>query len=389
MRIGTWLRLAYAVPAGALLLLSGAAGMASTTIVAETASAAAPAGAAQAVERLAHGTVVALQATPHLWIADEQGQLHWSGDTRALSGRTVDWSSRREVNLDGLKALPRAQPWLSAGLLQDGEAIDLLKWETDQPAPRRLHIQSIADLELFGIDQTNYGQFVLAKTAWEVRYGMRADQLERTALPRAVLPATPVPAAAPPGQARFADDFTARNGTPLNVHNAAWIVDAGQWEIQGNRARMRSGATSGAAMIETSGLDHEISATITLPAATAPYPQDWFAGLFARYRDNDSHLRARYLYQNNSPEVELWQIDEGRATLLDYVNLGPDGLLPGSTHRMRVVVQGANVSVYHDGRLTASGRTTLTRNTRVAIGVSDNLPFGQPAWDDVQVGRIS
>ena len=32
----------------------------------------------------AHGAVVALQGTPHLWFADEHGVLHWGGDTRAL-----------------------------------------------------------------------------------------------------------------------------------------------------------------------------------------------------------------------------------------------------------------------------------------------------------------
>ena len=40
----------------------------------------------------------ALQGTPHLWIADEQGTLHWGGDTRALAGKHVNWGDRTEVS---------------------------------------------------------------------------------------------------------------------------------------------------------------------------------------------------------------------------------------------------------------------------------------------------
>ena len=41
-------------------------------------------GSVQGQGAFAHGTVVALQGTPHLWIADEYGVLHWAGDTWAL-----------------------------------------------------------------------------------------------------------------------------------------------------------------------------------------------------------------------------------------------------------------------------------------------------------------
>src|SRR4051812_271527 len=77
----------------------------------------------------APGTVVALGGTPHIWLADAQGQLHWSGDTRALTGRAVNWGSRAEVTLDQLKTLPVGDPWLSTGLLKLGDPIYLVKWE--------------------------------------------------------------------------------------------------------------------------------------------------------------------------------------------------------------------------------------------------------------------
>ena len=120
----------------------------------------------------AHGAVVALQGTPHLWIADEQGTLHWGGDTRALAGKHVNWDDRTEVSLDRLRTLPVGDPWLSAGLLKDGDPIYLVKWERDWAQPRLLHIQTIADVELFGINDRNYGIFVLDKAAWEARYGV-------------------------------------------------------------------------------------------------------------------------------------------------------------------------------------------------------------------------
>lgn len=77
----------------------------------------------QAQGTFAPGTVVQLQGTPHLWFTDDHGVLHWGGDTRALAGRHIDWRSRATVSLDRLRELPRGDPWLSAGLLKDGDPI--------------------------------------------------------------------------------------------------------------------------------------------------------------------------------------------------------------------------------------------------------------------------
>src|SRR5437016_227566 len=115
------------------------------------------------------GAVVGLQGTPHLWIADEVGVLHWGGDTRALRNRFVDWSARVDVSLDTLKTLTRGDPYLTAGLLKDGEPIYLVKWETEESVPRLFHIQCIADVELFGIKTENYLNFVIDRPNWEAR----------------------------------------------------------------------------------------------------------------------------------------------------------------------------------------------------------------------------
>ena len=142
----------------------------------------------QAQGAFAHGTVVALQGTPHLWFADEHGVLHWGGDTRALAGKHIAWSNRVEVSLDQLRTLPVGDPWLSAGLLKDGDPIYLVKWETEWPLPQLLHIQSIGDVELFGINGSNYGNFVIDRPAWEARYGISAAGLQRGVLAAATAP---------------------------------------------------------------------------------------------------------------------------------------------------------------------------------------------------------
>jgi hypothetical protein len=135
-----------------------------------------PAGAAQDSPwpRLPDGAVVSLAGTPHLWVADREGVLHWVGDTRALARRTVRWETRTEVSRAQLRQAPRGDPWLSFALLKVGDPIYLVKWETSEPRPRLFHLLSLADLELFGIDSTNYGAHVLDRAAWEARYGMLA-----------------------------------------------------------------------------------------------------------------------------------------------------------------------------------------------------------------------
>ena len=178
--------------AGALWLLSSSLAVLVSVVVALMALP-----AIHAQQTFSHGAVVALEGTPHLWIADAQGVLHWGGDTRALAGKHVNWNDRTEVTLAQLRGLPVGDPWLSAGLLKDGDPIYLVKWESDWARPRLLHIQSIADVELFGIDGSNYGRFVLDRATWEARYGMSAASLQRSALPAAVTTAiatpTPIP----------------------------------------------------------------------------------------------------------------------------------------------------------------------------------------------------
>ena len=159
------------------------------------------AGAAPTAQQTAPPNAVFLLAgTPHIWIADEQGALHWAGDTRALSLRTPNWADQRTVTLEQLLSFRRGDPYLSSGLVKMGDPIYLSKWETNEERPRLFHIQSIADVELFGINATNYGAFVLDAVAWQQRYLFNPNDLTKLALAPAVAPAatpTPTPAPAP------------------------------------------------------------------------------------------------------------------------------------------------------------------------------------------------
>ena len=128
------------------------------------------------------GKVVSLSGTPHLWIVGADNQLHWGGDTRGLAGKHIRWDSALTVNLDQLRTMPIGDPWLSSGLLKSGDPIYLVKWETDWEQPKLLHILSIKDVELFGINGKNYGNFVLDKATWEQRFGILAATLEKAVL---------------------------------------------------------------------------------------------------------------------------------------------------------------------------------------------------------------
>ena len=116
--------------------------------------------------------------------------------------------------------LPVGDPWLSAGLLKDGDPIYLVKWETEWPLPQLLHIQSIKDVELFGIDGSNYGNFVIDRPAWEARYGIDAAGLQRGVLASAVPATTPTPTPVPP-----APGENCRNRT--DFHRPNWPYDRG------------------------------------------------------------------------------------------------------------------------------------------------------------------
>ena len=133
---------------------------------------------------------------------------------------------------------PLGDPWLSAGLLKDGDPIYQVKWETEWPLPKLLHIQRIEDVEIFGIWTANYGNYVIDKAAWEQRYGIDAASLERQPLASAVppgvtltinrAPSTPAP---PPAPAPAPAPAAPVAATPTD--DGEWIYNTRQDELTG------------------------------------------------------------------------------------------------------------------------------------------------------------
>ncbi len=128
------------------------------------------------------GTPVYQRDTPHIYLVGADQQLHWIGDTRALEGKSVRWDQRQTWSYSQLARAPVGDPYLSAGLLKDGDPIYLVKWEHDWERPKLLHIPSIRDVEVFGINASNYGRFVMDKASWEARYGFTVADLQRDRL---------------------------------------------------------------------------------------------------------------------------------------------------------------------------------------------------------------
>lgn len=141
------------------------------------------------------GSVIVLGGTTHIWVAGDDGVFHWAGDTRALAAHNVNWDLRREVTLSQLLDLPRGVPWLSSGLLKIGDPVYLVKWETADQMPTLAQVRSIRDIELFGIDASNWGTLVYEAPLWERRFGLSTSRLSRSVLEPAV--AAP-PIASPP-----------------------------------------------------------------------------------------------------------------------------------------------------------------------------------------------
>ncbi len=184
------------------------------------------------------------------------------------------------------------------------------------------------------------------------------------------------------------DPFTNTNGTTLPTHNADWTVHNGTWEINTNKARMTTASVNGVATRSTgsAGVNHQAKSTITLPSTTVLYINgDWFTGVICRYTDGNNYIQARFLYQDNSPEVEVWEYVAGVADLIGYINLGADVLQPSSVHTLALAVNGNEIAAYHNGTVVVQAYTTLSTGSRAGIGVADNLPHGQPSWDDFEI----
>jgi hypothetical protein len=88
--------------------------------------------------------------------------------------------------------------------------------------PELHQIQSIGDVELFGIDGSNYGRFVLNRDAWERQFGVGASGLTRKPLAAAVTPAAVPPPPAAPAPAQSAPAASAPPPPPPSPSGPAY-----------------------------------------------------------------------------------------------------------------------------------------------------------------------
>jgi hypothetical protein len=186
------------------------------------------------------------------------------------------------------------------------------------------------------------------------------------------------------GDARASDAFTASDGTALATHNAAWSTE-GTWEVRSGKAQMTAAGATGFATRDAQTAEHKVVATITLPSVTPGVGEDWNCGLVARYADADNHLLARFLYQANSPEIELWQYVAGVSSLIGFVNLGAGALVASASHTLSLAVHDGECAVHLDDALVLQAETALLTGTRVGLAVEGTQTVGQPAWDDFSV----
>ena len=240
---------------------------------------------------------------------------------------------------------------------------------------------------------TNTGVGIASDTgSAQVTFNDFAAYPQNITLPTTFGPVAAVPVAT--GSVLQTYPFTAGNGTSLPSYNAAWTIRAGTWSIQSNRATVPAGGVVSIATVATgaAGVNHQISADITMPSTTPAYPIDWFPGLFARYTDANNFVYARFLYQDTSNEVELWERVAGTGNLIGYINLGTSQLAPSSTHNLALAVNGAEASAWWNGEVVVQATTAVLTGSNAGIGRHEDNPAnlsGTPAWDNVQVTATS
>lgn len=247
-------------------------------------AAAAAAGAAPA-PAAGQRLLYTIRGTPHTWLADEHGTLHWVGDSIALARAIytsreytledpLDPALRRSLGApmalgyEQMLGAPRGEPLLSTAFVEVAGAVYYPRWETFDADPVLLRLASPDDLSVFGVTPASRDRLVLSASAWEQRYGRALDELERDDL-RGPAPATapPVPclpvveeiAAQPAGAvARLSNPC----GAALRVRLSAVLFD---------REGGRPLATTGSAAFDTApGDTYEATLSIAPARRTRP-----------------------------------------------------------------------------------------------------------------------
>jgi hypothetical protein len=222
------------------------------------------------------------------------------------------------------------------------------------------------------------------------------------------------------GDLLIADDFEGGDGLPMDgrkpkVGKGIWRTICGDWYIEDGAARIREKAGGVAkrgpasVIVDCGSRDVEITATIEFPEiGPFPHPYDnWFPGFVIRTdpAQREMHINARYLWQNSSPEIEVW--DQPANTTANRekwreTETGPwrghtasvlvggsnitGWIRPGARHVLRVVVRGNRISAFRDDVLVATSPTRVVNpaGTWVGLSIADHGNTGCK-WLDFRV----
>ncbi|MFN8633898.1 MAG: carbohydrate binding domain-containing protein [Chloroflexota bacterium] len=211
---------------------------------------------------------------------------------------------------------------------------------------------------------------------------------KQVTLPSLLGPAPSVPGDGP--SVLFRDLFTDADGTRLKDHQpeqgGAWTENAGTWVI--SNAVVAPTGPNAIATVDVGRSDYSVAMTIDLSSGSGWGSTDgWMIGPILRYQDAQNYVVARYLWQNGSPEIEVFEIRNGQGSLLNAKNM--TGLLTlGSTHVLRAVILGQRIAIYSDDQLREVAYTSLPPANRAGIGVQDR-PVNMPHVRDVVITSAS
>lgn len=187
----------------------------------------------------------------------------------------------------------------------------------------------------------------------------------------------------------FQDGDGPMDGRKPGIGQGRWKIHSGTWAVRDGAATLAE--SPGMALIDCGATDYEISATIDMVGDPD------FPGFYARVSgpDADGQINARFLWQNASPEIEVW--DRPAATqenvkrwarpeggipmvLINATNITygarpgsrdlPGRIRPGEKHLLRLVVRGNRVSYFCDDFLVGTAPTRVVNGTWVGLGMS-------------------
>jgi hypothetical protein len=177
------------------------------------------------------------------------------------------------------------------------------------------------------------------------------------------------------------DGFTDTNGVSLDAHTSdgtghaegvagglgaggsglSWTEQAGDWDIQSNKANLVTDGTRSAATVETSEADVIIDVTTTLETATKA------TGIVARYADTDNYWNVNV--SDNTNEFHLWERTAASSTKRASTAYA---VLLATDYDIRLIAYGNTIDCYLDGGNKITYGSASAGNTVTVHGLRSN-----------------